>query len=132
MKQEKNFNQSLFRIFLSYFPAHRKLFILDMTCAFIMAAVDVAFPLVSRYVMYDLLPEKLYRTFFAIMGIVVAVFLVRACMNDIVTYWGHQFGIRVEADIREDLYLHFQNLDFDFFDRKSDRQINESSDRRLV
>ena len=117
MKQEKNFNQSLFRIFLSYFPAHRKLFILDMTCAFIMAAVDVAFPLVSRYVMYDLLPEKLYRTFFAIMGIVVAVFLVRACMNYIVTYWGHQFGIRVEADIREDLYLHFQNLDFDFFDR---------------
>lgn len=117
MKQEKNFNQSLFRIFLSYFPAHRKLFVLDMTCAFIMAAVDVAFPLVSRYVMYDLLPEKLYRTFFAIMGIVVAVFLVRACMNYIVTYWGHQFGIRVEADIREDLYLHFQNLDFDFFDR---------------
>ena len=117
MKQEKNFNQSLFRIFLSYFPAHRKLFVLDMTCAFIMAAVDVAFPLVSRYVMYDLLPEKLYRTFFVIMGIVVAVFLVRACMNYIVTYWGHQFGIRVEADIREDLYLHFQNLDFDFFDR---------------
>ena len=117
MKQEKNFNQSLFRIFLSYFPAHRKLFVLDMTCAFIMAAVDVAFPLVSRYVMYDLLPEKLYQTFFAIMGIVVAVFLVRACMNYIVTYWGHQFGIRVEADIREDLYLHFQNLDFDFFDR---------------
>ena len=117
MKQEKKFNQSLFRIFLSYFPAHRKLFVLDMTCAFIMAAVDVAFPLVSRYVMYDLLPEKLYRTFFAIMGIVVAVFLVRACMNYIVTYWGHQFGIRVEADIREDLYLHFQNLDFDFFDR---------------
>ena len=117
MKQEKNFNQSLFRIFLSYFPAHRKLFILDMTCAFIMAAVDVAFPLVSRYVMYDLLPEKLYQTFFAIMGIVVVVFLIRACMNYIVTYWGHQFGIRVEADIREDLYLHFQNLDFDFFDR---------------
>ena len=117
MKQEKNFNQSLFRIFLSYFPGHRKLFILDMTCAFIMAAVDVAFPLVSRYVMYDLLPEKLYQTFFAIMGIVVVVFLIRACMNYIVTYWGHQFGIRVEADIREDLYLHFQNLDFDFFDR---------------
>ncbi len=117
MKQEKNFNQSLFRIFLSYFPAHRKLFMLDMTCAFIMAAVDVAFPLVSRYVMYDLLPEKLYQSFFAIMGIVVVAFLLRACMNYIVTYWGHQFGIRVEADIREDLYLHFQNLDFDFFDR---------------
>lgn len=38
-------------------------------------------------------------------------------MNYIITYWGHQFGIRVEADIRRDLYLHFQELDFDFFDK---------------
>ena len=115
--QTKDFHQSLFRIFLSYFPAHKKLFLLDMSCAFIVGAIDVAFPLVSRYVMYDLLPDKLYQTFFTVMAIVVAVFLVRAVMNFIITYWGHQFGIRVEADIRRDLYVHFQELDFDFFDK---------------
>ena len=114
---KKDFHRSLFRIFLSYFLAHKKLFILDMSCAFLVGAIDVAFPLVSRYVMYDLLPDKLYRTFFTVMAIVVAAFLLRAIMNFIITYWGHQFGIRVEADIRRDLYVHFQELDFDFFDK---------------
>lgn len=116
-EKKKDFSKSLFHIFISYFPAHKKLFILDMSCAFIVAAIDVAFPLVSRYVMYDLLPDKLYQAFFTIMAIVTAAFVLRACMNFIITYWGHQFGIRVEADIRRDLYLHFQELDFDFFDK---------------
>lgn len=116
-EKRKDFSKSLFHIFISYFPAHKKLFILDMSCAFIVAAIDVAFPLVSRYVMYDLLPDKLYQAFFTIMAIVTAAFVLRACMNFIITYWGHQFGIRVEADIRRDLYIHFQELDFDFFDK---------------
>ena len=114
---KKNYDKSLFRIFISYFPAHKKLFILDMCCAFVVAAIDVAFPLVSRYVMYDLLPDKAYRAFFTVMAVVTAAFVARAFMNYIITYWGHQFGIRVEADIRRDLYLHFQELDFDFFDK---------------
>ena len=114
---ERNYNQSIFRVFISYFKEHRKLFMLDMLCAFAVAAVDVAFPLVSRYAMYELLPDKLYQTFFAVMAIVSAAFIVRALLNYIITYWGHTFGIRVEADIREDLYRHLQRLDFDFFDR---------------
>ncbi len=115
--KEKDFNKSLFQIFISYFPAHGKLFALDMVCAFIVAAIDVVFPLISRHVMYDLLPDKMYRAFFAIMAIVTCAFVVRAFMNYIITFWGHQFGIRIEADIRRDLYLHFQELDFDFFDK---------------
>ena len=115
--KERDFNRSIFSVFLSYFGAHRKLFIVDMICAFEVAAVDVAFPLVSRYAMYELLPDKLYRAFFSVMAIVAAAFVLRAGLNYIITYWGHTFGIRVEADIREDLYRHLQRLDFDFFDR---------------
>ena len=116
-RKERDFNRSIFSIFLSYFGAHRKLFILDMICAFAVAAVDVAFPLVSRYAMYELLPKNMYKAFFAVMAVVTAAFIVRALFNYIITFWGHTFGIRVEADIREDLYRHLQRLDFDFFDR---------------
>lgn len=115
--EKRDFNRSIFKVFISYFRAHRKLFILDMSCAFAVAAVDVAFPLVSRYAMYELLPEKLFIAFFTVMAIAAAVFALRAVLNYIITYWGHTFGIRVEADIREDLYRHLQQLDFDFFDR---------------
>lgn len=115
--EKRDFNRSIFKVFISYFRAHRKLFILDMSCAFAVAAVDVAFPLVSRYAMYELLPEKLFIAFFTVMAIAAAAFALRAVLNYIITYWGHTFGIRVEADIREDLYRHLQQLDFDFFDR---------------
>ena len=121
--KKKNFNQPILKIFVSYFKAHKKLFYLDMTCAFAVAAIDVAFPLVSRYAMYQLLPQKLYRAFFTVMAIVVVAFILRALLNFIITFWGHQFGVRVEADIRKDLYKHFQELDFDFFDKNRTGQL---------
>ena len=90
---------------------------IDMVCALAVAAVDVSFPLVSRYMMYELLPDKLYQTVFTVGIIVVCAFLLRSLLNYTITYFGHMFGIRVEADIRQDLYRHFQELDFDYFDK---------------
>ncbi len=116
-KREKDFNKSLLSIFLSYFGRHKKLFILDMTCAFMVALIDISFPLVSRFAMYELLPGKLYRVFFTVMIIMASAFALRAILNFTITYFGHMFGINVEADIREDLYKHFQELEFDFFDK---------------
>ena len=91
-------------IFLSYFGNHKKLFAIDVTCAVLIAAIDLAFPLVTRSALYDMLPGQMYRTFFIVMGVMVACYLLRAFLNYIVSYYGHTFGIRVEADIRKDLF----------------------------
>lgn len=115
--KEKNFNRSLFSIFISYFGAHKKLFLLDMSCAFLVSLIDIAFPLVSRFAMYELLPNKIYQTFFTVMTVMAIAFGLRALFYYTITFLGHKFGICVEADIREDLYQHFQELDFDFFDK---------------
>ena len=107
----------MIKTLFKYFKAHRGIFALDMLCAIIVAAIDLAFPLVSRKAMYDLLPGKLYRVFFALMITVALFFVIRSVAYYIMTYWGHTFGVRVEADIRADLFRHFQELDFDFYDR---------------
>ena len=117
MEMKKDYHQPVLRIFLSYFGPHKKLFLMDMSCAFLVAAIDVLFPLVSRYCMYELLPEKIYSIFFLLMAIAAGAFAVRAVLHYIITYLGHTFGIRVEADIRKDLYRHYQELEFDFFDQ---------------
>ena len=104
-------------IFFHYFKAHRRLFALDMTCALLMSLVDLAFPYVSRTCMYDLLPNNLYGTFFAVMGIMLVAYIIRAGLQYIVCYWGHTFGILVEADIRRDLFTHIQTLSFGFYDK---------------
>ena len=115
--------RSPLRIFLSYFKPHWKLFSLDMGCAILIALVDLAFPLVSRTALYQWLPEKNYRVFFVVMAVVALAFVLRAVLYYIVTYWGHTFGIRVEADIRRDLFHHMQMLGFDFYDRNRTGQL---------
>ncbi len=104
-------------IFLSYFRNHKKLFALDVSCAVGIAAIDLAFPLVTRSALYDMLPQQMYRTFFTVMAVVVLSYVLRSVLNFIVAYYGHTFGIRVEADIRKDLFAHMQTLSFDFYDR---------------
>ena len=115
--------RGLLRIFLGYFKPHRKLFALDMFCAFLVAAVDLAFPLVSRNAMNELLPHDLYGTFFTVMGIMAAAYLLRALLYYVICYWGHTFGIRVEADIRRDLFKHMQTLGYGFYDRNRTGQL---------
>lgn len=104
------------KLFASYYRPHVKLFALDMLCAFLIAAIDLSFPLVSRYAMTTLLPVKAFETFFIIMGSFVAAYGLRAVFNYIVTYWGHTLGIRIEADMRRDLFTHMQKLSFRFYD----------------
>ena len=104
-------------IFLGYFKNHKKLFALDVSCAVGIAAIDLAFPLITRNALYEMLPNQMYRTFFTIMAVVVLSYVLRSFLNYVVAYYGHTFGIRVEADIRRDLFAHMQELSFDFYDK---------------
>ena len=120
----KEFQQkSSLQIFLSYFKPHKKLFIMDLGCALMISVIDLAFPYISRWCMYELLPKSAYRTFFAVMAVVFAAFLLRALLTYVICYWGHTFGILVEADIRRDLFRHMQELSFDYFDRNRTGQL---------
>ena len=107
----------MLKTLLRYFRPHIKLFLLDLFCACTVAVVDLAFPAVSRRAMYELLPDEKYRVFFVVMGIVALSYVLRSVCYYVMAYWGHTFGIRVETDIRADLFRHLQTLDFDFYDR---------------
>ena len=109
--------KSQFQIFFSYFRPHWRLFVMDLACALMISLIDLAFPYISRWCMYELLPQNAYKTFFAVMAVVFAVFTY------IIGYWGHTFGILVEADIRRDLFRHMQELSFDYFDRNRTGQL---------
>lgn len=107
----------MIKTLFSYFKPHLKIFLADMFCAILVACVDLAFPLVSRRAMYDMLPEKRYTVFFVVMAIIAIAYAIRSLAYYIMAYWGHTFGVRVEADIRRDLFNHFQELDFEFYDK---------------
>ena len=109
--------RSPLRIFLSYFKPHRRLFALDMTCAFLIACIDLAFPLVSRAAMYSWLPQRQFRTFFIVMAILAAAYVLKAALYYVITVLGHRMGVNIESRMREDLYSHMQALSFGFYDK---------------
>ncbi len=123
MTTEEYRKKSPLRIFLHYFGNHKGLFALDIGCATLIALIALAFPLVTRKSLYDLLPNGKYGVFFGLMIAAAIVYVLRAGLNYIVCYFGHTFGIRVEADIREDLFRHMQELSYDFYDANRTGQL---------
>ena len=121
--EPNRFKRGYVPIFLSYYKPHMGLFILDMCCALGIALVDLAFPWASKEAMQRLLPENLFGAFFAVMAVLLAAYALRSVMYFIVTYWGHMMGVRIEADIRQDLFHHMQDLSFSFYDRNRTGQL---------
>ena len=123
MTTEEYRKKSPLRVFLHYFGNHKRLFAVDITCAVLIALIDLAFPLVTRKSLYDLLPNGKYQVFFALMATAMVFYVLRSVLNYIVCYFGHTFGIRVEADIRADLFRHMQELSYDFYDANRTGQL---------
>jgi len=102
--------------FISYYKPYRKLFALDMSCAFLIAAIDLAFPLIARQFINDIIPNGKLRIFYIFIIVLLMLAVVRAVLNYIIDYWGHIVGTRMERDMRRDLFGHLQTLSFDYFD----------------
>ena len=108
--------------FLSYYKPHMAIFLLDMVCAFLVAAIDLAFPMLTQYILHTLLPEMqvnpaLLSAFLWLLGGALLAYVLRAGMMYVINYWGHLLGVRMEADIRRDIFSHIQTLQFSFYDR---------------
>ena len=121
--EQNRFHRGYVPIFLSYYKPHLGLFILDMCCALGIALVDLAFPAFSREALNRLLPQDMYAAFFAVMAVLLGAYALRSLMYFIVTYWGHMMGVRIEADIRRDLFSHMQDLSFSFYDKNRTGQL---------
>jgi len=117
VKKIKDFSKSGLKIFASYFGPHKKMFAIDMLCAMAVAVIDLVFPYVSRHAMQVYLPERLFETFFIVMGIMIAAYVLKSVLYYVITVVGHGMGVRVEADMRRDIFAHMQKLSFGFYDK---------------
>lgn len=116
-EEKKDFSKSDTAIFISYILPHKKMFAVDMFLSVCIALIDLAFPYVTRKAMNSLLPQKMYSAFFAVMGIILAAYLLRAVFQYFITVIGHGYGTLVEADMRRDIFAHMQRLSFSYYDR---------------
>ncbi|MDR2181813.1 MAG: ABC transporter ATP-binding protein, partial [Treponema sp.] len=123
MKKKPDSPRSPLGIFAAYYRPHWRIFAADMFCALLIAASDLAFPMMTKYTIEKLLPGGLYRFFFIMVALMVGLYLLRMGFTWFVTYWGHTAGACIEADMRRDLFNHLQQLPFSFYDNNRTGQI---------
>ncbi len=114
---KRDFSKNTLSVFLTYYRPHWRLLTVDMLCVLLSSLADLAFPLASRTAMRSLLPQALYRAFFAVMAILFGAYVIKAILRYVVTVVGHRCGVYMEADMRADLFEHLQSMSFSFFDR---------------
>ena len=114
----RDYHQKPLRVFLTYYRPHRKLLAIDMCCVLVSSFANLLVPAASRSAMRELLPAGKFRAFFIVMALLLGAYLIKAIMSYIMTVIGHRCGMYMEADMREDLFEHLQDMSFSFFDQR--------------
>lgn len=114
MNKEKS--KSLIRRFIPYYKPHKKLFIIDMICAFIISVFNLVYPYITKEIINNYVPNKLLNLLLIGTMILLAFYLIKAGLNYVLQYWGHLVGVRMQADMRSELFAHLQKLPFSYFD----------------
>lgn len=112
----------MFKRFLSYYKPQMGLFVADTVCALVLAAIDLAFPIILRNLTGGLFTQGQAAIMQALGMIAVGLvlmYVVRCACRYFVSYWGHVMGARMESKMREDLFDQYERFSFAYFDRNS-------------
>ena len=112
----------MFKRFLSYYKPQMGLFVADTVCALVLAAIDLAFPIILRNLTGGLFTQGQAAIMQALGMIAVGLVLmyaIRCACRYFVSYWGHVMGARMESKMREDLFDQYERFSFAYFDRNS-------------
>ena len=120
--------------FVKYYRPHWRLFALDMGVACISAFTSVVFPWLTRRLLNTYLPTQNTQMIAVVLGALIGLVVVKALCTYVLVTWGHILGVRMEYDMRAELFRHLQKLSFNYFDTvKTGHLISHiSSDLNLI
>lgn len=112
--------------FIKYYKPYKTVFFIDLLCATIISAIDLAFPQLLRTLTKTLFagaPGKIISALIPItIGLLVAYIIQTACRY-YVTYAGHMMGARMERDMRKELFDQYEKLSFSYYDQNNSGQM---------
>ena len=101
-----------------------------MLCAFLVACGDLVYPVIAREIVNRYVPNRQFRLIVIWCAVLLGIYLLKAFFNFVIQYWGHVVGVRMQADMRRDMFRLLQRLPFSFFDENKtgtlmSRMIND-------
>lgn len=116
--------------FFAFYKPHKKLFIIDTICAFLVSACNLVYPMIAKNIINIYVPDKKLQLLIVWCVVLLAVYLVKALLTYVIQYWGHLLGVRIQGDMRRAMFAHLQKLPFTYFDNNKtgaimSRMIND-------
>ncbi len=119
--------------FISYYKPVRVIFFADMLCAFTVAVCDLFYPMITRNIINIYVPNQQFELMIKWLLVLGGIYILKLGLNYYITYYGHIMGVKMQANMRKDIFEHLQDLPFVFFDENktgslSSRIINDLMD----
>ncbi|EIA25763.1 ABC transporter, ATP-binding protein/permease protein [Candidatus Arthromitus sp. SFB-4] len=105
----------MLKSFISYYAPYKKLFFMDMLAAFMVAIIDLVYPMITRNIINDAVPNRNIRMIFVFCIILLVIFIIKAGLNYFIQYYGHVVGVRMQGDMRRKVFKHLQKLPNEYF-----------------
>ena len=102
--------------FLAYYKPHKGIFIADMLASLLVSIIGIFYPIVTRTMLNDLIPNRNYRMVIIFGVTLLGLYLLRMLLNYFIQYYGHVMGVRMQAQMRSDMFCHLETLPFSYFD----------------
>ena len=102
--------------FIRYYRPHKTIFTLDMLASLLVALISALYPMLTRRALHDLIPSRNYRMIVVFGAALLALYFIRMLLNYFIQYQGHLMGVRMQAQMRSELFAHLEKLPFSFFD----------------
>ena len=109
--------------FISYYKPHKKMLTLDMLAALLISVIGMVYPIVTRKMLNEYIPERMYSTIVVAGLVVLVLYVIRMLMRYFVQYYGHMIGVRMQSQMRKDLFAHLQKLPYKFYDNNETGRI---------
>ena len=113
---------SVLKSFISYYKPYKGLFYMDMLCAFIVSAIDLAFPQILNFLtknVFEKTPAEIIASLSYIAIGLIVMYIIRYFCQYYITSWGHIMGARMESDMRFQLFNQYQRLSFSYYDKNN-------------
>lgn len=113
----------MFKRFLSYYRPHKLMLALDMLASLMISIIGMIYPIVTNKMLNQYIPNRMYRAI-VIAGVgVLLLYVVRMLLRYFVQYYGHIIGVKMQSQMRLDLFSHLQKLPYSFYDNHETGRI---------
>ena len=113
----------MLRRFISYYKPHKKMLAMDMLASLLISVIGMVYPIVTNKMLNEYIPEKMYSTIVISGLVVLGLYVLRMWLRYFVQYYGHVIGVKMQSQMRIDLFDHLQKLPFGFYDNNETGKI---------